>query len=325
MSAFRGGKKGKSSYNNRSHHPKNSASSYSEEQHSLPAQQMAKYEYEYEEGEPVSDADSDNEVGSTKREISIRVALWEFGQNDPKRDSGSKLFRLGYAQRIKVGQTFSGIVLSSEATSFLSPADTEIIAQHGVAGINCSWNRLEEIPFGSMGKSRHQRKLPLIFAANTVNYGKPYKMNTAEAIAAALYITGFIEDAKALLYPFSYGQEFLRLNAEVLTSYTKCRTQEDVLLIMNRYMSNIESQQKVKELKKEAERQERLQTANIGGYMDDMDLPPMESDDEYEDEDQDDLEEVDITKQKIVVEVNSLLKSTEEELVDNLQSVKLEN
>lgn len=115
-------------------------------------------------------------------------------------------------------------------------------------------------------------------------------MNTAEAIAAALYIAGFVEDAKTLMYPFSYGQEFLRLNAEALELYRQCRNEVEVHAIMNRYMSSIEENKEMKEKKKEAKRQERIENANIGGYMDDMDLPPMQSDDEEEvDEEDNDL------------------------------------
>jgi pre-rRNA-processing protein TSR3 len=152
-----------------------------------------------------------------------------------------------------------------------------------------------------MGKSRHQRKLPLIFAANTVNYGKPFKMNTAEAIAAALYIAGFVEDAKTLMYPFSYGQEFLRLNGEAFELYRQCRNELDVQTIMNRYMSNIEEQKEKKEKKKEVERKERIVNANIGGYMDDMDLPPLQSDEEEEEE-----------YEEIAAEVNPIDRNTKQ-------------
>jgi pre-rRNA-processing protein TSR3 len=72
---------------------------------------------------------------------------------------------------LEVGQTFQGVVLSSEASTFVSPADRGIVEQYGISGINCSWNRLDEIPFGSMGKGRNQRLLPLLYAANSVNYG----------------------------------------------------------------------------------------------------------------------------------------------------------
>jgi hypothetical protein len=39
--------------------------------------------------------DNDN-INSTKYVMQIKIKLWEFGQNDPKRDSGSKLTRMGY-------------------------------------------------------------------------------------------------------------------------------------------------------------------------------------------------------------------------------------
>lgn len=135
-----------------------------------------------------------------------------------------------------------------------------------------------------MGKSRHQRKLPLIVAANTVNYGKPFKMNTAEALAAALYVAGFVEDARTLMYPFSYGQEFLRLNAEAFELYRQCHNEVDIQLVMNNFMSNMEEHKEKKEKKKEVERKERIENANIGGYMDEMDLPPMQSDEDDEEE-----------------------------------------
>lgn len=219
----------------------------------------------------------------TRKTLSVRVFLWEFGQNDPKRDSGSKMCRFGLAKKLKVGQNFGGIVLSSEATKVMSPEDYDIIAQHGIAGINCSWNRLEEIPFRSLGKSSNQRKLPLIVAANTVNYGKPFKMNTAEAIAAGLYIAGFKSDAITLMYPFSFGSEFLRLNEGALEAYSSCTNEFQVQAIMDDYLS--ESAEKAKE--KEARKLQSKSTSNnIGGYMDDMDLPPMDSEDEYEYEDE---------------------------------------
>ena len=43
-----------------------------------------------------------------KRSISVRLCMWEFGQNDPKRDSGVKLRRMGFADSLKIGQSFPG-------------------------------------------------------------------------------------------------------------------------------------------------------------------------------------------------------------------------
>ena len=72
------------------------------------------------------DSDSCNETdGISDEHISIKkltanVCMWEFSQNDSKRDSGSKLCRLGYASKLRIGQSFPGIVLSSEATTLVN-------------------------------------------------------------------------------------------------------------------------------------------------------------------------------------------------------------
>lgn len=143
-------------------------------------------------------------------------------------------------------------------------------------------NRLEEIPFHAMGKGRHQRKLPLIVAANTVNYGKPYKMNTAEALAATLYIVGYKLEAQSIMYPFSYGMEFLRLNFDALEAYSKCQTEGEILAIMDSYMRGHEDRVLQKQMRLESSRRED----NIGGYTRDIDLP-LQSEDEEELEEND--------------------------------------
>jgi ribosome biogenesis protein Tsr3 len=49
--------------------------------------------------------------------------------------------RLKHAKLLKIGESFSGIVLSSEAQAVISPLDKQLIEKTGIAGINCSWNR----------------------------------------------------------------------------------------------------------------------------------------------------------------------------------------
>lgn len=221
------------------------------------------------------DSDASSETGG-KEQMSVKVAMWEFGQNDPKRDSGSKLVRLGYASTLRIGQSFAGVVMSSEAKMVVSAADAEIIKNHGIAGINCSWNRLEEVPLGSMGKGRNQRLLPLLFAANTVNYGRPFKMNTAEAIAACLYIAGFKEDARILLSPFSYGEEFLRLNDAALEAYAACSSSDEVIAVQRGLMEAAETRKQERESRKAQDRP----------YLDDMDLPPTDDEEEEGEEEE---------------------------------------
>lgn len=233
--------------------------------------------------------EEDNDDNKPNTNLSVKICLWEWGQNDAKRDSGSKICRLGYASQLKIGQSFQGIVLSSEASILASPADIDIVQRFGIAGINCSWNRLEEVNFRLMGKGPNQRLLPLLFAANSVNYGRPMKLNTAEAIAATLYITGYKEDAHSLLSSFGYGPEFFRLNYDALEAYSSCSSAAEVNIEQQKILNALDDKKNEKEKKKEMERQ------GLGGaYIDEDLLPPIISDDEYEyyDDNEDDDNEI---------------------------------
>ncbi len=69
--------------------------------------------------------------------------------------------------------------------------------------VDCSWNRLDDVPFGRI-KGYAPRLLPWLLAANPVNYGKPCKLSCAEALAAALYICGWKEDAAVVMGRFKW-------------------------------------------------------------------------------------------------------------------------
>ena len=121
--------------------------------------------------------------------------MFEFNQNDPKRDTGMKLVRQGLAQSLKPQAAFRGIILSAKSQTIISKADLDVVLKAGIGAINCSWNRLDEVHTYKSDFKRH-RLLPLLVAANPINYGKPYKLSTAEALAAALYICGCSESGK---------------------------------------------------------------------------------------------------------------------------------
>lgn len=252
------------------------------------------------EEEEEDDHDDDEDVQRKfedfgNRKLQCKIYLWEFSQNDVKRDSGSKLKRWGYANQLRLGQSFPGVVLSAEATTCVSPADRGIVECHGIAGINCSWNRIDEIPTNKLGKGTNQRILPLLVAANTVNYGKPFKMNTVEAVAACMYITGYKDDARMILAPFSFGMEFLKLNADALEAYSECANAEEVAALHEMFMEVAQSSRERKEQEKQQREEDRRNNAsNYNGYLDDSDLPPLQDDDYLQEgEEEEEIEQAD--------------------------------
>jgi pre-rRNA-processing protein TSR3 len=74
-------------------------------------------------------------------------------------------------------------------------------------------------------------------AANPVSYGRPFRLNTAEAFAGALVILGHQERAEAVLSKFTWGHTFLELNEEPLARYADCADSTEVLAVQDDYLA----------------------------------------------------------------------------------------
>ncbi|MDI6654649.1 MAG: DUF367 family protein [Candidatus Hydrothermarchaeota archaeon] len=120
------------------------------------------------------------------------------------------LAKVFYTQR---GIPKNSIVLNPFAAEVISKEDRRYL-KNGLVALDCSWKKAAEV--FRLRKTVQNRVLPLLIAANPVNYGKANILSTAEAIGAALYILGYEEEARKILSKFKWGPTFFELNIELL-------------------------------------------------------------------------------------------------------------
>ncbi|KAK6443632.1 ribosome biogenesis protein tsr3 [Oleoguttula sp. CCFEE 5521] len=231
----------------------------------------------------------ENGLGGGKRPA-FKAAAWDLNHCDAKRCSGKKLIRLGLMRELHVGQKHPGVIISPKAKTIISPADRDILEQFGAAVVEASWNRIEEVPFAKIG-GKNERLLPYLIAANSTNYGKPWRLNCVEALAAAFWICGHREWAEEILGPFSYGEAFLEINDAPLKRYAASVDEEGIKQAEKDWLEKIEGEwKKDREEKGEQKGQEDVWA---GGNMNrrnagrDDESDEDASDDEEGDEDSD--------------------------------------
>jgi pre-rRNA-processing protein TSR3 len=167
----------------------------------------------------------------------MEVKVVYLDQCNKKRCSGARLLKLKIAKKIEINQIKKSIVLSPFTTTALSPADRPLALKYGVTTIDGSWKQIHSSdPSFNRGTPR---ALPFLIAANPVNYGKPTKLNCAEALAATLWILGEREAAEKLMFPFNYGTAFFEINYERLEGYSKCENSTQVIELQNKMLSDI--------------------------------------------------------------------------------------
>ena len=155
------------------------------------------------------------------------IPLYAFRDNscDPRKCTVKKLERAGFLKIFqKLGQIpRSTLILDPTAEQALSPADRFV---KSLTVLDCSWEVLDT---GAISSWRIRRALPFLMAANPVNFGKPCKLSSVEAVAAALYIMGEQERAGELLSKVNWGIRFLEVNKEPLELYASAKDSTEVV------------------------------------------------------------------------------------------------
>eukprot|EP00232_Nephroselmis_pyriformis_P024323 CAMPEP_0182853726 /NCGR_PEP_ID=MMETSP0034_2-20130328/854_1 /TAXON_ID=156128 /ORGANISM="Nephroselmis pyriformis, Strain CCMP717" /LENGTH=255 /DNA_ID=CAMNT_0024984507 /DNA_START=12 /DNA_END=776 /DNA_ORIENTATION=+ len=191
----------------------------------------------YEDGKYGGERETEEERAETAARFPIKLAMWDFAQCDPKRCSGKRLARMRMLRELRLQHRFGGIVLSPMGTRSVSPEDAPIMEASGAGVIDCSWNKLDEVPFDRI-KAPQPRLLPWLVAANPVNYGRPCKLTCAEALAAAVYICGWKEEARQIMGAFKWGHSFFSLNHELLDGYASCTNADEIIQLQNDFLKN---------------------------------------------------------------------------------------
>ena len=160
-------------------------------------------------------------------------SLW-LAQDDPKKNTAVLSSKRGDITLHKRVNTLpkKGIILEPLCGKIFGPEDHNLLTQQNgsLVGLDCSWKQIESSVEQVMRRTRLKpRMLPLFLAANPVNWGKPGKLTTIEALAAAIYLTGNKKQASKLLSGFRWGERFIDLNYEPLEEYSSAKSSADLV------------------------------------------------------------------------------------------------
>ena len=166
------------------------------------------------------------------KDISVH-ALW-LAQDDPKKNTAVLASKRGDIKLHKKIRSIpkKGIILEPLCGKIFGPEDHSIITDlnGSIVGLDCSWKQIEDSVKTVMKQTRLvPRMLPLLLAANPVNWGKPGKLTTMEAIASALHLVGNIEQSRQVLGAFRWGERFFELNQEPLMEDSDAKSSRELV------------------------------------------------------------------------------------------------
>ncbi len=163
-----------------------------------------------------------------------KIWVYRKGDDNPHACTALRLAKAGEVQLVRSVNAIprSSLLLDPFSQYALSPADADFVERHGMALVDCSWEHAELV-FKHV-ENRVRRALPFLLAGNPVKQDQPINLSTAEALAAALYILGWKDQAIRVLTHFKWAGHFLDLNQSLLDKYSSCLTSKEVVEVQLR-------------------------------------------------------------------------------------------
>ncbi len=169
------------------------------------------------------------------------IYIYHLSGDDPKKCTARKMGRFGKAELLTKMHSVPhrALLLDPTAKKALSPTDRERMTGRGLLVVDCSWKDVDRI-FEKLKKAKNvvPRALPYLLAANPVNYGRPFKLSSLEALSAALYIGGLRTQAEDLLSLYKWAPGFLILNQALLEPYSNARDSGEVVRVQMDYIDS---------------------------------------------------------------------------------------
>lgn len=158
-------------------------------------------------------------------------------QDDPFKCTAAKLVKFGLIHEVRYLHKDT-LILNPLADILLSRKDLKI--SRSICAIDCSWKQARSVlRYRYFTYRGIDRRLPLLLAANPINYAKVGLLSTAEALAGALYILGYRILAEEFMNKFKWGHTFLELNHDVLEDYAKVENPKQIGELEQEYFPHL--------------------------------------------------------------------------------------
>ncbi|MCH1411529.1 MAG: DUF367 family protein [Candidatus Poseidoniaceae archaeon] len=158
-------------------------------------------------------------------------AIW-LAQDDPKKNTAVRASKRGdvvlHKDLRKVPRR--GVLLDPLCGKVFGPEDHHLLESGALVALDCSWAQIDGSVASIDRRTRlTHRMLPLLLAANPVNWGKPGRLSTVEALAATLVLAGHDDQAREVLGCVRWGGRFLELNQEPLEAYAAATSSNELV------------------------------------------------------------------------------------------------